>query len=469
MESSATDAEPQDEGTDDSETDRLDDDARTSDSETDRLDDEERFAELEASLRAEFPKVERVVTLPTSRGDGDGLLLIVFMAWNASKTEPWARRITAACTAKGLTVYPAVYPWRHWNELERGDFADQWKDALNSDAPALSLVDIVREHGRQPKSLRRMLLRQVKGYRRLVEHLKAYSPVPLHVRLSLCAEIHRRVLELLFATKGERFEPGTESLERYGEVFVKEKPSPPISHALDYFEMVALSSQAALSHELSRSRIFRRRSLQLFDETSKLLGAFRRKVLRELMTPAERRRRRVFIAINVTLAVLLATSGVGYYFYATQPEEPIADTSVIRRPGGILGTFYHGKGFNKLVLKKVSRHINFRTRKAFVKGVNTNHFTVRWTGYIQFPESEAKLLCVRYDDGARLYFNNRLVVNDWNVAGARLRCERVRVKKGWYPIKLEYFDTVGWAECRLRWGYARDKVKMVPSKHLCCR
>lgn len=437
------------------------------DSETNRQHDDERFTELEESLQAEFPKVERVVVLPTSLSR-DALLLIVLLSWNASRKEPWARRITASCAAKGLTVFPAVYPWRHWNELDRSAFKKDWPDALKSDASALSMVELIKEHGKLPRDLRRMLLGQLKAYQRLVEHLRAYTPVPLYIRLSLCADIHRRALDLLFAWSGKQFDPDDDSIAMFGEEFAKKRPFLQ-SHVLDYFEMVALSSQASLSHQLGRSRPFRRRSLQLFDTTTSFLKAFRRSAYQELTTPIERRRRRVLKAIGMTLVILLAAAGVAYYFYLTQPEEPIANERVIRRPGGILGHYYRGKGFNKIALKKINSHINFRTRKAFVKGVPTNHFTARWSGYIQFPENESKLLCARYDDGVRLYFNNRLIINDWVAAGARLRCERIRAKKGWYPIKLEFFDTVGWAECRLRWGKARDKLTLVPGKHLCCR
>lgn len=437
------------------------------DPKTDLQRDDERFAELEESLRSEFPKFERVVILPTSLGR-DALLVVVLLSWNASKAEPWARRITASCAAKGLTVFPAVYPWRHWNELDRSAFKKEWPDALKSDAPALTLVEHVKQHGTLPRDLRRMILKQLKAYRRLVEHLRAYTPVPLHIRLSLCADIHRKVLDLLFATIGKQFDSSDESIAVFGEILAKKRHFAQ-SHVLDHFEMVALSSQAAFSHQLGRSSVFRRRSLQLFDETTSLIKAFRRSVHHELTTPVERKRGRILKAVGVTLSILLAGAGFAYYLYLTRPEDPIANEEVIRRPGGILGRYYRGKGFNKLALSKINRHINFRTRKAFVKGVPTNHFTVRWSGYIQFPENESKHLCARYDDGARLYFNNRLIINDWRVAGARLRCELVRAKKGWYPIKLEYFDTVGWAECRLRWGKARDKVTLVPGKHLCCR
>jgi len=98
-------------------------------------------------------------------------------------------------------------------------------------------------------------------------------------------------------------------------------------------------------------------------------------------------------------------------------------------------------------------------------GVNEDNFSVRWTGELEAPFSEPFTFIVGCDDGARMYLNGELIIDDWNTSGhdyTEFRSQPIDLVTGeYYSIVVEGFELGGEAEWRLFWqspSIARQNV-----------
>jgi len=88
-----------------------------------------------------------------------------------------------------------------------------------------------------------------------------------------------------------------------------------------------------------------------------------------------------------------------------------------------------------------------------VAEVGSEHFSARWTGFLTPAQSGKFQLGFNGDDGFRVWFNGKLLVDDWNKQGASTKTAGVEFEKGHkYPIKVEYFQNTRGAVARLLWS-----------------
>jgi beta-glucosidase len=82
------------------------------------------------------------------------------------------------------------------------------------------------------------------------------------------------------------------------------------------------------------------------------------------------------------------------------------------------------------------------------------NYSVRWTGTLSAPESGDYMVGFTGQDGYRLWLDDNLLVEDWNIHHpASTLTKKVHLEKGHaYPIKIEYFQDVRSSEARLIWS-----------------
>ena len=85
--------------------------------------------------------------------------------------------------------------------------------------------------------------------------------------------------------------------------------------------------------------------------------------------------------------------------------------------------------------------------------VNTNSFSVRWTGFVEAPATGTYTFQTITDDGGRLWVNGVQLINNWsdhsattNTAGPINLVAGVR-----YAVTMEYYENGGSAVARLLW------------------
>lgn len=133
---------------------------------------------------------------------------------------------------------------------------------------------------------------------------------------------------------------------------------------------------------------------------------------------------------------------------------------------GLRGQYFGGE-FAEPLLERVDRQLNFEWADGppFEKGPVDN-FSARWSGELMAREAGVYTLALNVDDGARLWVDGRLVVDQWqdhigeDSAEVRLPAMR-RV-----AIKVEYREAGGSARLKLLWSSARLHRQIVPQDNL---
>ena len=99
--------------------------------------------------------------------------------------------------------------------------------------------------------------------------------------------------------------------------------------------------------------------------------------------------------------------------------------------------------------------------------IGSDWFSARWTGKIVPRFSEPYTFFLRSDDGARLWIDGRLVVDDsTGFPGAEAQGSISLLADRPYDIKLEYIERWGLANVVLSWSSRREAKQIVPRQRL---
>ena len=96
------------------------------------------------------------------------------------------------------------------------------------------------------------------------------------------------------------------------------------------------------------------------------------------------------------------------------------------------------------------------------------HYGVRWTGFIEPRFSESYSFLVVVDDGARLWVDDRLVLDAWESNGAhKFNSEPVVLRAGQrHAIRLEYCERTGTSHVSLFWQSTSQPIEVIPQSQL---
>ncbi len=87
---------------------------------------------------------------------------------------------------------------------------------------------------------------------------------------------------------------------------------------------------------------------------------------------------------------------------------------------------------------------NYWFNNSPIEGINSEHFSISYEGYLKFPKSGEAIITLTSDDGSRFYFDNKLVIDDWNDHAMEARYFKVNVEKDkLYKFKIEYYENMG--------------------------
>jgi hypothetical protein len=99
--------------------------------------------------------------------------------------------------------------------------------------------------------------------------------------------------------------------------------------------------------------------------------------------------------------------------------------------------------------------------------INAETFSVRWTGYVQPKYSETYTFYARSDDGARIWVNNQLIVNNWKDQSAAEAQGSIALNAGQqYAIRIEYYENTGSASMGLFWSSPSQAKATIPATQL---
>jgi pimeloyl-ACP methyl ester carboxylesterase len=135
---------------------------------------------------------------------------------------------------------------------------------------------------------------------------------------------------------------------------------------------------------------------------------------------------------------------------------------------GLKGEYFNSLDFSGTALTRTDTVINFEWNYAApFSGVNTDNFTVRWSGKVKADFTENYTFYTTCDDGVRLWVNNILLVNNWTDHSAVENTGTIALTAGQlYDIRLEYYEKSVTATAKLSWSSASQPKQIVPRVNL---
>ncbi|MGK9367447.1 glycoside hydrolase family 3 C-terminal domain-containing protein [Melioribacter sp. Ez-97] len=137
---------------------------------------------------------------------------------------------------------------------------------------------------------------------------------------------------------------------------------------------------------------------------------------------------------------------------------------------GIIGEYFDNMNLEgKPVKTRIDSQINFVFgMNSPADGVPSDKFSVRWKGTI-IPPDTINYIGTSCDDGARLYIDNELIIDDWKEHGEKPIAAKVKLLPGKkYNFVFEYFDNSLGATARLTWDLGQkdfDNAKKLAAEN----
>jgi len=147
----------------------------------------------------------------------------------------------------------------------------------------------------------------------------------------------------------------------------------------------------------------------------------------------------------------------------------IVDNDSIDASGtGLTGQYFEGTTFDRWVETRTDSTIDFDwgPGKA-VDGLAEDLYSVRWTGEVEPRFTETYRFSTLSDDGVRLWVNDELIIDRWQLQGLTEHAGTIDLEAGQrYDIKLEYFENKGDATAQLRWSSPSQVPEIIPQSQL---
>jgi hypothetical protein len=99
--------------------------------------------------------------------------------------------------------------------------------------------------------------------------------------------------------------------------------------------------------------------------------------------------------------------------------------------------------------------------------IDSNNFTVMWTGMIQSQFNETYTFYTTTDDGVRLWIDGQLLVDEWVDQFATEWSGSIVLQAGrLYPITMEYYQDTGPSSAQLAWSSPNVAKNVIPQSQL---
>jgi outer membrane protein OmpA-like peptidoglycan-associated protein len=124
----------------------------------------------------------------------------------------------------------------------------------------------------------------------------------------------------------------------------------------------------------------------------------------------------------------------------------------LQAQNGLVGQYYDGKNFDRLVATRTDAKLSFYWKKAPMRDMNPESFSVRWKGQIQAPKTGVYKFSARVDDGLRVKVNGQSVIDEWDLNNHVNMSGEITLQAGQlYNLEVEYFNGLREGELKLYW------------------
>lgn len=116
---------------------------------------------------------------------------------------------------------------------------------------------------------------------------------------------------------------------------------------------------------------------------------------------------------------------------------------------------------------QVDKQVAFETMDEKWPGTEyTEHFYIRWTGFLRVPKDGKYTLYTESDDGSRVFIAGKQIVDNNGLHAMEEKSGEVELKAGDVEIKIDFFENEGGAGCKFSWSAEGLEKQLVPATAL---
>ncbi len=151
-------------------------------------------------------------------------------------------------------------------------------------------------------------------------------------------------------------------------------------------------------------------------------------------------------------------------FNGTAYTKPVQSPGALDR--GILCSVYGGNYSNTGQMPATGGLTAVAGSIAVPKPAPGNSFGLRFTGYINVPETGIYSFYLNCNDGGVLWIAGEKIVDNDGLHPDREKGGQVALEKGLHPLRLDFFDAGGGYRLELKYSIGKEKAQPVPSAWL---
>lgn len=158
---------------------------------------------------------------------------------------------------------------------------------------------------------------------------------------------------------------------------------------------------------------------------------------------------------------------------SNQAMQVVPVTALYTSPNGLIGAFFNGDNLTTQVLQTVDPDVDyywFGDSPDLATATTDGIWSAEWDGQVQPDYSGVYTFSTTTDDGARLWVNGQLLINDWNNQSATTESGTITLVAGQrYDIRMEYYNDLFTASAQLLWSNTNETggvAEIIPTTNL---
>jgi outer membrane protein OmpA-like peptidoglycan-associated protein len=143
-------------------------------------------------------------------------------------------------------------------------------------------------------------------------------------------------------------------------------------------------------------------------------------------------------------------------------------STIISAQNGLRGEYYNGTNFEKKVFIRNDPKIDFNWGLNGPKPgiVDKAYYSIKWSGFITIPETGKYGFSAVVDDGFRVWINNVLILDSWQLHDSKAFKRYAMLTEGKsYPIRIEYFNDLLHGVFKLYWSLPNQESVPIDAQY----
>ena len=138
------------------------------------------------------------------------------------------------------------------------------------------------------------------------------------------------------------------------------------------------------------------------------------------------------------------------------------------KKNGVKYTYYEGefKNLEEVKTKGVKKDNGTMTNFIVDEAPAEDHYAYEFTSYLDIPETAVYRFFINSDDGAKLYIDGKLLIDNDGSHSAARKGQKIALNKGFHEIKIEYFEDYMGQELKVRMLSRNMPEQLIPENML---